>query len=179
MMADKACRFDLMHRVDHCGRGAGPAERETDVGDLGKRGALATKADRDHGSQQALGLQGYKRLVGEPAVGVDRWGVKSGYGADPLSTLGERRRRRGERRQSNANGMRLSHVPHRIFHSDCDDRAAPGLLPQGLCHKTPYKRSARANREFTGRRLGCPPHGDSDGRRTIALGAGRTDQRHY
>ena len=51
----QASHLGLVHRVDHRRRGAGAAERVTDVGNLGDAGALAAEFARHGDAQKPLG----------------------------------------------------------------------------------------------------------------------------
>ena len=71
--------LDLMHRVDHAGRGTGAAQTVTNIDDVGDAGALAAKLPRHHDAQQPLFLGGCKRCSGKLRVAIDRSGIGRGY----------------------------------------------------------------------------------------------------
>ena len=74
-MPDQAGDFCLMHRVDHRGRGAGPAEHVTNVDNVGDAGPFSAEFVRHHDAQQALRPRGSDSLLRKSRLVIDRLGI--------------------------------------------------------------------------------------------------------
>ena len=149
-MPHHAGDLGLVHRIDHRGRRAGPAERITDIDDVGDARAFAAELARHRDAEQPLRAQSAQRLAGEPRLRVDRNRMRSGDRRGPLhpdrQIAGRGRAQMGARiARSAAGGTR------RISSVSISDSAAirtlTGVFTVGcrLSRWMPRKRSAVAH----------------------------------
>src|SRR6185312_4868860 len=68
--------FGLMHGENHCGRGAGAAERVAHLGNVVDRSAEAAELDRDLRAEQLALARRVDRGLGEAALEVDLFGFR-------------------------------------------------------------------------------------------------------
>ena len=82
-VAHQAGDLDLVHRIDHRGRGAGAAERVADVGDLGDARRLRRRSSRGTATPSRRSARAAAMAsCGKPRIAVDRRGMLPGNGGD-------------------------------------------------------------------------------------------------
>ena len=74
----------LMHRINHCRRGASATEHVADINDVGEACALAAEIVRHHDAQQTLRTRRCERFMRESRFAVDRVRAVCRYDSNPL-----------------------------------------------------------------------------------------------
>ena len=77
-MTHQAGDLDLMHRENHSGRAAGRAQDSANVGDIGRRGALAAQLSRNRHAEQFTRPDRLESLERKARVAIDYVGVVRG-----------------------------------------------------------------------------------------------------
>jgi hypothetical protein len=99
---------DLVHGVDHAGRGAGARQRVADLDHVGDGGALAAQVGRHQNAEQALRPGGRECLLGKSGIAIDRARMGRGHARNRLGAALEAGRRGDDgewRRRDGVHGL--------------------------------------------------------------------------